>query len=105
MAARPAGPHAQAAARGRNTNILADFAIQSLHVAAASNAIAVLEFPEDLGRAPKGCPASPWQDANLRRLEACGFTRGAIYQSDWADVPYRKPTGLITNATELVADP
>ena len=88
-----------------NANVLGDFAIKCLHVAGDNGVLAALEFPEDLGRTAKGIPASWWQDAEMRRLDSKSFVRGAIYQSEWAKVPYLKPTGLITNAATLYSDP
>ncbi len=54
----------------------------------------LLEHPEDLGSHCRGHPASVWQLPELRSLSALGFRRGALSQSDVAEVDYLKPTGL-----------
>ena len=55
-----------------------------------------LEFPEDLGSASLGEPASRWQLPEARALEGQVFRRGSLYQCDWADLEYAKPTGVLT---------
>ena len=86
-------------------NILTDFAIQALRAAAERNVLALLEFPEDLGKTAKGTPASIWRVPEMRELSSLGLVRGAIFQNRWAPVPYAKPTGLITDADVLVSTP
>ena len=53
------------------------------------------EFPEDLGRAHPGTPASWWQRSDLRAIPR--LERRAIFQCEWAPVNYAKPTGIITD--------
>ena len=55
-----------------------------------------LEFPEDLGSAQRGSPASLWQFEAAIKLKGTIFTRGAVHQCSWPPVNYSKPTGLIT---------
>ena len=54
-----------------------------------------LEFPEDLGRAALGVPASIWQRAELRALP--DVERRAIFQCEVASVDYSKATGILTD--------
>ena len=67
-----------------------------------------LSFPRILEQrlaAPLLHPASLWRDPALRKLHDLGALRGAIYQDEWADVPYLKPTGLLlVKADALVSD-
>ena len=55
-----------------------------------------LEFPEDLGSAFLGEPASLWQLPEARALEGQVFHRGALFQCEWANLNYPKPTGIRT---------
>ena len=61
----------------------------------------MLEFPEDLGEALLGTPASAWQVERLKKTAMKGMVRGGIFQCEWADVNYQKPTGLLSNVPEL----
>ena len=92
-------PWAQKSVQDANT--LADFALEAMHVAADAGVLAVREFPEDLGRTHRGTPASLWRWPRAQQLASEGMVRGAIYQKDWAQVDYLKPTGLCTNAPHL----
>ena len=62
----------------------------------------LLEFPEDLGRAALGDAASIWQYTKLRNV--AGMTRGAIFQCQWSNADYSKPTGLLTSIPEFFDD-
>ena len=89
----------------RRANVLADFAIEAMESAAQSGAVALLEFPEDLGTTARATPASIWRDPDMKKLHDLGAIRAAIYQDDWAQVPYLKPTGLLlVRADALVGD-
>ena len=63
-----------------------------------------MEFPEDLGPARSGHPASLWQGDKLRALHSNGATRGAIYQDTFDKLPHLKPTGLYTNIPLPIQD-
>ena len=83
-------------------NVLLDFAIQALQAASVARTSASwrctrswLEFPEDLGRAPLGVPASIWQRSDLRALP--GLVRRAFFQCEVAPVDYSKATGVLTD--------
>ena len=90
-------------ARAEEGNSLAWFSLECLRRALRANSLhngiptqGWLEFPEDLGSSDKGTPASI-----LQFPEACAFQgtraiRGAIYQCEWADTHYSKPTGILT---------
>ena len=82
-------------------NILMDFSIDMLRASGEAGVISFLEFPEDLGMAPLGRPASIWQRSDLKLLESLGYRRAALYQDQWSDVGYRKPTGIFCNAPRL----
>ena len=92
---------------------LLDFSIEVLTAAAdaAGKATAwrttrsLFEFPEDLGEALLGTPASAWQRSDLQALTQHGLTRGAIYQCEFADIDYSKPTGLATTIPDLYNHP
>ena len=92
------------------SNTLLDFAVQAVQAAAkASEAAtswriprAVMEFPEDLGEAKLGIPASAWQLDSLKLTGDMGMTRGAIFQCEWDEIDYQKPTGLLTSIPELI---
>ena len=88
----------------RRSNLLADFAIEAFETAVQSGVLAVLEFPEDLGPARLGHPASLWQSARLQGLKEAGAVRGAIYQDAFDKLSYLKPTGLITTIPLLIDD-
>ena len=47
-------------------NVLCDFAIEALGVQARAGGKGLLEFPEDLGDAKMGKPASLWQLQNMK---------------------------------------
>ena len=88
--------------RAEEGNVLVDFAISALAAAASAThseewrcTRGWLEFPEDLGAAHLGQPASIWQRSDLREIP--GLTRHAIFQCEWAPVDYSKPTGLLTD--------
>ena len=76
-----------------------------LAAAADANSIGFLEFPEDLGATARGVPASIWQLPQAHKLDAHGYQRGAFYQDHWADVEYKKPTAILTNAPRLAEEP
>ena len=71
-----------------DANVLADYAIQAMALAEAKGKFCLLEFPEDLGRTPRGTPASIWQDPSLKQLAGTSLVRGAIYQDEWAPLPF-----------------
>ncbi len=55
-------------------------------------------FPEFLGIAARGCPASPWQLQELRRWASNeGWCRYALYQCELHEEPHRFPLGLLTS--------
>ena len=87
--------------RAEEVNELVDFAVAALQAAAAAEHVDAWrrtrrwgEFPEDLGRADLGIPASFWQREDVRALGAMG--RRAIFQCNWAPVDYSKPPGIFT---------
>ena len=61
-----------------------------------------LEFPEDLGSAQRGNPASLWQFDAATKLKDTIFIRGAVHQCSWSPVDFSKPTGLITTVTTFL---
>ena len=85
-------------------NALCEFSIGALAAQVKRSGLALLEFPEDLGDAPMGRPASLWQWETMRALADLGLTRGATHQCEWAPVDYSKPTGLITNVHSLISN-
>ncbi len=55
-------------------------------------------FPEFLGTATRGCPASPWRLRELRRWASKeGWCRYALYQCELSEEPHRFPLGLLTS--------
>ena len=76
-----------------------------LSAAADVGAIGFLEYPEDLGATARGVPASLWQLPAAKALSHKGYHRGALYQDEWADVDYLKPTGLLTSAQRIRDEP
>ena len=65
----------------------------------------MLQAPEDLGRTPRGTPASIWRWPALRALPDDFVQRGAIVGSDWSETSSRhQPTGVLTNAAHLIQD-
>lgn len=63
----------------------------------------LLEHPEDLGRAPRGVPASIWQLEALRKAFAeFPFITVGGHQCQF-EVDYAKPTRLLTDILSLVA--
>ena len=93
------------------SNTLLDFGVQAIEAVAEAMAKAVswrtpralFEFPEDLGEAKLGTPASAWQETRLVKAGQQGMDRGAVFQCEWAEITYQKPTGLMTNIREIVA--
>ena len=93
---------AEARIRADEGNQLLDFSIRMLQAATAAKRSSAwrctrswLEFPEDLGRAPLGVPASLWQRTELRALP--GMLRHAFFQCEVAAVDYSKATGVLTD--------
>lgn len=60
----------------------------------------VMEFPEDLGRAELGTPASPWQLDAFRKLTDCGYCSFAFLQHRFG-APAAKPSRLLTDLWSL----
>jgi hypothetical protein len=88
-------------------NSLVKFALQALEAAANCSSKTVgawLEFPEDLGDARFGSPASLWQLTEARDLEQLRFYRGALNQCEWGNTKFAKPTGILTNVAGFVSD-
>ncbi len=57
-------------------------------------------FPEYLGAAARGCPASPWRLRELRQWASKeGWCRYALYQCELDDELSRFPLGLLTSET------
>ncbi len=55
-------------------------------------------FPEFLGKAARGCPASPWRLQELRRWASKeGWCRYALYQCELHEESHRFPLGLLTS--------
>ena len=98
-------PHLQQ--KLEESNLLIRFTIDSVAAALACKVKTVgvwIEFPEDLGSANCGDPASLWQLQETQAL-AGSAVRGAIHQCEWAEVPYAKPTGMLTNIPQIFNDP
>ena len=88
--------------RAEESNSLVDFSISILQAASVAKRPSSwrctrswLEFPEDLGRAPLGVPASIWQRSELRALP--GMERRSFFQCEVAAVDYSKATGVMTD--------
>ena len=64
---------------------------------------AIFEFPEDLGRAQLGTPASLWQRDDLKAIAEGKLWRGAFFQCQWGGTDYAKPTGILTSPHWLSA--
>ena len=97
------------AAEGANE--LVDFSVRLLQAAAQApprdgwrRCRGLLEHPEDLGSAALGEPASIWQWPEVVALGELGYRRVALYQCQWADVDYAKPTALLSTVPELQSD-
>ena len=58
-----------------NENLIADFMVDVVNVAAASSSSLLWVCPEDLGKAAKGWPASFWQWPSLREAVHASFAR------------------------------
>ncbi len=74
--------------------------LRLLHQASTkySEAKLLFAFPEFLGTAAQGCPASPWQLRELRRWASKeGWCRYALYQCELHEEPHRFPLGLLTS--------
>ena len=81
------------------------FTIDCIQAACEATCTVWLEFPEDLGSSQAGDPASLWQLEACQNLRTMGAQRGAIFQCEWAQLDYMKPTGILTNSTHLIDDP
>ena len=93
--------------RVSEANNLLKFALLALEAATKCKTKWVgawLEFPEDLGDANLGSPASLWQLPESRNISKMGLKRGAIFQCEWGGVNYTKPTGILTNIQAMVDD-
>ena len=88
-----------------NGNILCDFAVRMPQAVSESNAIGILECPEDLGIVVRGIPASIWQRQDIRALPQKGSIRAAVYPGDIPPVYYLRSTGLLTHAATSAAAP
>ena len=88
------GPARQAA----DGNEFVDFSVTAIdtQLAVSSASMALLEFPEDLGRTVRGAdPGSIWRWESVKRcLLRAGCTWGALAQDDWG-TGYRKPTRFL----------
>ena len=95
------------------SDALLDFSVRALEAAADAaeraegwrTTRAWFEFPEDLGEALGGTPASAWQRTDLQALSSRGFSRGALFQCEWAEVNYAKPTGTISDIPQFNSHP
>jgi hypothetical protein len=79
-----------------DANCLLAFSLAALQAAAKCSSKKVgawLEFPEDLGDAAHGEPASLWQLPEALALSSLGLVRGAIYQCEWSEADYSNPPG------------
>ena len=91
----------------KQANVLVWFAVEVAVAVAGCVSKSVgflLEFPEDLGSARMGTPASIWQFAELQALQQNGMVRGAVHQCELAPIDYLKPTGLLSNMHQLYND-
>jgi hypothetical protein len=93
---------AHARQRAEEGTQLADFALKCISEAETVGCTVWMEFPEDLGSAARGDPASLWQLPECQTLKSA---RGSIFQCEWADVNYSKPTGILTNSKFFYEDP
>ena len=75
-----------------------------LAAAGAVNSIGFLEFLQGLGATANGVPALLWQLDQARDHQALGYQRAPFYQDEWANVDYKKPTGILTNAPRLAEE-
>ena len=64
-----------------DANILMDFALQAVNIAAASYSLVFFDAPEDLGRTRRGTPASVWRWPAALDLQKSALKRGAFYFS------------------------
>ena len=78
-------------------NVVLDFIMDVLHLAGEKNVPALLEAPEDLGKARLGIPASIWQWRRMRDLARWGFVRAAFLFSDFDNELNAKPSAVIAN--------
>ena len=88
--------------RVNDANTMLAFSLQILRAAAEASSLALLTFPEDLGPAQNGTPASLWQRSDARDLQNAGFTRCAAYWGEWSGTSYLQPTGVLTNAPKIL---
>jgi hypothetical protein len=93
---------APARQRAEEGTLLANFALRCISEAETIGCTVWMEFPEDLGSAARGDPASLWQMPACKSL--CS-ARGSIFQCEWANVDYSKPTGILTNSQGFKEDP
>ena len=106
--ANPRGfTHLRGADRTRcdEANALVDFswaaveaALSVRHPDAWRRTRVVLEHPEHLGEARLGCPASIWHPPRrLFTFDGDEAHRWAVFQCQFGDLPYMKPTGLLSD--------
>ena len=75
-----------------------DASFEMLAAAERGNVVRMMEFPEDSGKAARGWPASPWQDARFRELR--GVKTWAFTQDQFG-LHTPKPTRVITDCREI----
>ena len=97
--------------RAEASNTLIDFSLNAVRAALRRNheeywrkTRHLVEFPEDLGDAVLGPPASLWQEPVVPELLEAGSRTGVFYQCHVAPVSYSKPTRVLSDIPLLVDD-
>ena len=86
-------------------NILVERCIEVFNLLEGTMCITLLEFPEDMGRAQLGDPASIWQLSDLLdALRRAGADQTAVHQCIW-EVDFGKPTRLAGKLKGLKSRP
>ena len=86
-------------------NVLVLCAVSSMRAVAKAvskghSCVGLLEFPEDLGVANLGIPASIWQLRDVQDLLLIGFMWIAMFQC-WTGLDASKPTRFLSNAIDI----
>ena len=95
--------------RADNGNEFIHFSIRAIITAQGAKrrgrrVMSLLEHPEDLGRVPRGVPASIWQLPELRAaFGEFDFVTVAGYQCQFEGVDRPKPTRLLSDILSLEA--
>ena len=86
----------------KQTYVIGDFVMDTVKAAASSRVLVLLAFPEDLGKARLGSPASLWRRPAILQLAQVGLTRAALFHKNLSGDGPLKPTGILSNAEAVL---